>query len=87
FDTAPALDQTEAPAEEDPESATAAEAPAEESPTDGPSTDEAAGTAAAALAAGGTAALADDLTPQATGPVTAETIADDTAPTDEADAT
>lgn len=87
FDTAPALDQTEAPAEEDPESATAAEAPAEESPTDGPSTDEAAGTAAAALAAGGTAALADDLTPQATGPVTAETIADDTAPTDEAEAT
>ncbi len=101
FDTAPALDQTEAPAEEDPESATAAEAPAEEdpesataaeapaeeSPTDGPSTDEAAGTAAAALAAGGTAALADDLTPQATGPVIAEKIVDDTAPTDEADAT
>ncbi|OSP07693.1 ATP-binding cassette domain-containing protein [Microbacterium sp. LEMMJ01] len=87
FDTAPALDQTEAPAEEDPESATAAEAPAEESATDGPSTDEAAGTAAAALAAGGTAALADDLMPQATGPVTAETIADDTAPTDEAEAT
>ncbi|WP_202976265.1 ATP-binding cassette domain-containing protein [Microbacterium sp. HSID17254] len=86
FDTAPALDQTEAAAE-DAESATAAEAPAEESPTDGPSTDEAAGTAAAALAAGGTAALADDLTPQATGPVTAERIADDTAPTDEADAT
>ena len=86
FDTAPALDQTEAAAE-DAESATAAEAPAEESPTDGPSTDEAAGTAAAALAAGGTAALADDLTPQATGPVTAERIADDTAPTDEAEAT
>ncbi|MCT1395946.1 ATP-binding cassette domain-containing protein [Microbacterium sp. p3-SID338] len=86
FDTAPALDQTEAPAEEDPDSATAAEAPAGESPTDGPSTDEAAGTAAAALAAGGTAALADDLTPQATGPVTAETIADDTAPSDEAEA-
>ncbi|WP_197462154.1 ATP-binding cassette domain-containing protein [Microbacterium sp. CH1] len=86
FDTAPALDQTEAPAEEDPESATAAEAPAEESPTDGPSTDEAAGTAAAALAAGGTAALADDLTPQTTGPVSAESMDDDTAPTDEAEA-
>ncbi|MEE6387372.1 ATP-binding cassette domain-containing protein [Microbacterium paraoxydans] len=90
FDTAPALPSAESPteadAEVDAEPATAAEAPAAEAPTDAVSTDEAAaGTAAAALAAGGTAALADDLTPQATGPVTAGTIAADTAPTEQAE--